>query len=154
MDIRDIIAIFRREKNLSEAKASEQAHAMLATIRGRHPRLEITAVVVDGLNTIICLANGTQVKFDPSLPVPIWKYPEGVWITDPKTANTRYLNVLSRLEYLEDTICSPKSTDDDKWKAQVEIEEILTKRSAKSITELRDRMLATAIEAEADHSMH
>jgi hypothetical protein len=75
MEAKDIVNILRTEKGLSEAEANERAHAMLATVKGKHPRLEITAVVIEGALTIVCLANGTQVKFDPSLPVPVWKYP-------------------------------------------------------------------------------
>jgi hypothetical protein len=75
MEIADMTKKFRKEKGLSEAASLEMAHAMMATVSGKHPRLKITAMVIEGDTTIIVLSNDVQVKFDPSFPVAIWKYP-------------------------------------------------------------------------------
>jgi hypothetical protein len=139
MEIKDIIAALRRGTELTEADASEKAYAMVATVKGKHPRLKISAVVVDGLNTTICLANGTQIKFDPTLPVPIWKYPESMQRMNPKTKATSFVNVLNRLYYLQLTAKYGKTTK-EKEAAQIELDAILKKRGAKSIDELETRI--------------
>lgn len=137
MEVNEIITVLRREKNLNEADASEQAYAMLATVKSKHPRLAITAVVVEGQATTLCLKNGTQVKFDPSLPVPIWKYSEGARSTNPhpKYYNRSVTKVLDKAFDLEDTIKDASSAE-EKRKAKKELAALLLSRKVSSVDEL------------------
>jgi hypothetical protein len=135
MEINEIIAVLRREKNLNEADASEQAYAMLATVKSKHPRLEITAVVVDGQTTTLCLKNGTQAKFDPSLPVPIWKYAEGKRSTHPKSLDRSMMSLMDKAIDLEHD-AKKASSAQERQQAAEKLAAILNKWKVTSVDEL------------------
>jgi hypothetical protein len=144
MDVKDIIVALRREKNLDEASASEQAYAMLATVKGKHPRLKLTAIVNDGQITTLCLENGTQVKFDPSFPVPVWKYHDGARTTDPKRQNSLIFRSLDRIDGLERKALFARS-EAGKQEAREAIATIVKQCGASSVDELRKRVFAAAL---------
>lgn len=135
MEVKDIINLLRNEKGLTEAEANERAHAMLATVKGKHPRLEITAVVIEGNLTIVCLANGTQAKFDPSLPVPIWKYPEGKRASHPKSFDRSMMRLMDKAIELERD-SRRASSEADRQKAKKELALIFKKWKVSSLDEL------------------
>ena len=141
MEVKDIVVALHRGKGFSEAEASKQAYTMFAAVRSKHPRLNITGLVFEGEKTIVVLQNKTRVIFAPSLPVPIWKYPESARTTNPKTADRRYLNVLGRLIGLEIRSLSPERSDDEKREATEEIDKILKQRGATSVKSLEERLL-------------
>jgi len=143
MDIRDIIATLRREKNLSEAQASKQAYTMVATIRGKHPRLKITAIVIDEQCMTVCLKNGVQVKFGPSFPVPVWKYHERARTMHPKRKTTSYFSTLAYIYSLQRRILFAKD-EVTKVEVQAEIDAILKRCGAKSVEKLEERMETAA----------
>ncbi len=135
MEAKDIVNILRNEKDLSEAEANERAHAMLATVKGRHPRLEITALVIEGTLTIVCLANGTQAKFDPSLLVPIWKYPEGKRTAHPKSFDRSVWNLMAKAIDLNDD-SKNASSKEARQKAGKELAVIFKRWGVNSLDEL------------------
>jgi hypothetical protein len=137
MEVSDIIAVLRRQKNLNEEDASEQAHAMLASVRSRHRRLEITEVVVDGHTTTLRLKNGTEAKFDPSLPVPIWKYTKNRRATRPKSFNHSVSSVVTRAFsfYLD---AKRAASANERQKAAKQLATIYKQWGVSSIDELAD----------------
>ncbi len=149
MEVKDVITLIRQKKNLSEAKASEQAYTMFATVRARHPRLTITDVMVDEQAVTLCLKNGTQVMFDSLLPVPVWKYHRNARGTSFKhgcVSLDKFSDLIKMLEF------KSKFAESDEVKREVddEIAAVLKTCSASSIKELKKRILL-AIRAEYDN---
>jgi len=138
IEIKDIVACLRRELGLNEAPANERAHAMMATITSKHPRLKLTAVVVDRQTVTICLANGTQVKFDPTMPVAVWKYPEGKRTAHPKARERALSRDLYAIEELQNELDNLIFTDKDANRKRIQA--ILMKHGVKTIQELEEAL--------------
>ncbi len=140
MEINKIISLLRNEKKLSQAAASERAYAMMANILGRHPRSVVTTLVFEKEVVVVCLKNGTQVKFDPKTPVPIWKYNAGKKSTASRSG-IPYANILHRISKIKLELLKNNISEELRANLQEELDNILKKRGAKSVEELEDRII-------------
>lgn len=141
MDVKEIIAILCKAFDIDEVEACRRMQSMMDCVLKKDLHAEIIDICIDGVVVVVCLKSGIRVKFDPSLPVPLWQHPEGVSTINLAQNGFSGNQTLERIRTLERDIVHAVGVE-ARRKIQLRLDKLVAQRGAESVDELKRRIHA------------